>query len=422
MSDAVPIEILQEVFKLCFSPPLVAYDAGKFPWYLGHVCSRWRALFFSMRSTFWNEIIIDDLRHNTADKHIEGIVAFFLDRTCGKPFSFIYSHAFRTYDIRKILAHSEQWEKACIRLEPYELEYLCDIKGRLPLLEELDISICSGKVNGHWRTEAANIFEDAPLLTHVVLCDAPGGPFKFNWSSLTVVSFEQIEETTKNFLPILRETINLVELRIGHDFPEDPDSKEGRLIHLPHLERLSINEVAFLTILETPSLQQLKLNFSDCSRSDIDRVGITGAFLRRWGIKLSALVIERGHATTAKAILSLTPELDKLALLNVSHVAIVFDWMAETGTQELRFNSLNVKWTYSHVRRGLEALHEMIARRNPLDDDRSSSPKEVFIQIPKKSQSVAAILITPLCRDRGIRFGFVNEASILPWGVDAYYG
>ena len=103
-----------------------------------------------------------------------------------------------------------------------------------------------------------------------------------------------------------------------------------------------------------------------------------GAFLRRWGIKLSALVIEDGYAATAKAILLLTPELDKLALVNVSNVAIVFDWMAETGTQELRFNSLLVKWTYRRVGGGLAALHDMITLRNP-------SPKEVFIQILKES-------------------------------------
>ena len=120
-------------------------------------------------------------------RHIEGIVAFFLGRTCGKPFSFIYIRTSRTHDIRQILAHSEQWEEACIRLQPYELEYLCDIKGRPPLLEELDIDMIR-RGQDHWRMEAANIFEDAPLLTHVVLWDAPG-PFKFNWSSLTVVSF-----------------------------------------------------------------------------------------------------------------------------------------------------------------------------------------------------------------------------------------
>jgi hypothetical protein len=111
---------------------------------------------------------------------------------------------------------------------------------------------------------------------------------------------------------------------------------------------------------------------------------MTAAFLRRWGVKLSTLVIKGGHATTAKAILPLlTPELDELALLNVSKVAIVFDWMAETGTQELRFDSLNVKWTYSCVGGGLEALHDM------------------------KYSSMQA-----LCRDRGIRFGIVDKASI----------
>ena len=71
--------------------------------------------------------------------------------------------------------------------------------------------------------------------------------------------------------------------------------------------------------------------------------------------------------------------------------------------QELRFNSLLVKWTYRRV----GGLHDMITRRNP-------SPKEVFIQIlkekPKWSGECDA---TVYCRDRGIRFGIVDEASIL---------
>jgi hypothetical protein len=141
MSDIIPVEILQKIFKQCASgpSPLQAYKAHMFPWY-GHVCSRWRALLFSMHSTFWNEIIIYDWMQRTLDKYIEGIVAFFLDRTCGKPFSFKYcvnAGSCCTFD--DILAHlidhnSEHWEGAVIRLSPSELEHLCGIKRRLPLL------------------------------------------------------------------------------------------------------------------------------------------------------------------------------------------------------------------------------------------------------------------------------------------------
>ena len=77
-------------------------------------------------------------------KRIEEIVAFFLDRTCGAPFSFKFCMKRRyTYDVRPILmrliVHSEQWEEVSIDLHPYELVYFCGAKGRLPLLKMLDI-------------------------------------------------------------------------------------------------------------------------------------------------------------------------------------------------------------------------------------------------------------------------------------------
>lgn len=66
----------------------------------------------------------------------------------------------------------------------------------------------------------------------------------------------------------------------------------------------------------------------------------------------------------------------------------------------------------------------MIAGRNLLEAGRNSSPKEVFIQVFKVKRNLAVDLIKPLCRDRGIRFGFVNETvqrSTLPWDVNTFY-
>ena len=67
---------------------------------------------------------------------------------------------------------------------------------------------------------------------------AMGRAIKFNWSSLTVVDFRQ----ASNVLPILRVPINWVEL--GRD--------PGSLIHLPRLERLSINECGIFDHLGNP--------------------------------------------------------------------------------------------------------------------------------------------------------------------------
>jgi hypothetical protein len=137
----IPLEILQEVFKQCSSPlrPLIAHE---FPWYLGHVCSQWRVLFFSMRSTFWNRIAIQLFysgKERSASR-IEEIVAFFLDRTCGRPFSFqLYISPAFTFDVQPILLdlvdHSEQWEEASIQLLAPKLEYLWR-QGPSPAVEK----------------------------------------------------------------------------------------------------------------------------------------------------------------------------------------------------------------------------------------------------------------------------------------------
>ena len=83
------------------------------------------------------------------------------------------------------------------------------------------------------------VLEDAHLLTHVVLWDAPVWLFTFKWSSLTTVTFKETSTIPKNVFPILRDTINL-ELIIEHRFLEGPYSEGDGLIHLPHLERPSV--------------------------------------------------------------------------------------------------------------------------------------------------------------------------------------
>ena len=87
----LPIEILRQIFAYS-SSSLRVRRAHEFPWYLGQVCSRWRALFFSMRSTFWKRIEInwdnDFPRRTRFAESVKAILAFFLNRTQGAPFSF----------------------------------------------------------------------------------------------------------------------------------------------------------------------------------------------------------------------------------------------------------------------------------------------------------------------------------------------
>ena len=142
----IPTEILQEVFKQSLRSPLRAHEAYDFPWYLGHVCSEWRALFFSIRSTFWNRIEIEfDRQDQTYVKedyffHLQGIISFFLDCTDGAPFSFTFcmENCADQYGadliFKLLLEHSEQWEEPSIRLWASELRLLRNAKGHFPFL------------------------------------------------------------------------------------------------------------------------------------------------------------------------------------------------------------------------------------------------------------------------------------------------
>jgi hypothetical protein len=369
---------------------------------------------------FWNKIVIVG-----QDKCIKEIVAFFIDRTCGEPFSFEFrGHTCDVYPIlMDLVVHSEQWETVSIQLRQSQLGYLCGAMGRLPLLKKLNILVEDHGTTGNTiPTMISNIFEDAPRLTHIVVSDAAVRQFKFNWSSLTVVNFQQPKDW-QIILAVLRETSNLVELTIKHEFPDHLDGGGGGLIHLPHLECLSVNVVAFLTILKTPSLQQLKIDFHPSESNGLNNVGFIVAFLHRSAIKLSTLVIQNGSAANVKEILPFTPEINKLVLLMVADTTNVFKWLAGTGVQELRCSNLNLLWAYSTTEggaEGLKALHYMIARRNRLRDVRDPSPREVFNWIPCGAQSTAANLQL-LCRGKGIRFASrVDEEMTLPWGVNLY--
>ena len=447
----IPMDILQEVFEQSWTSPLRAHLPSEFPWYLGHVCSEWRALFFSMRSTFWNSIEIEwhdefdiCLKQQDADNVTE-IVHFFLDCTGGVPFSFQLcttgchpeneTHYNSHPTLVALINCSEQWQNVYIQLYTTELVFLCATKGHLPQLKKLEIVVEQDRELEHQYASrtvprmVTDIFEDAPVLKEVVLDDFSMWQFKFSWSSLTALGFG-FHESGMETLAVLRETINLVELTIerptvtvleGELAIERSSSRAfietlietSESIHLPHLERLSIDDVALLAVLDTPSLQRLKIDFHHGDSG-------VATFLRRCGIKLSTLVLYGGRTgivASLKEILLSAPELDQLVLCNIRDITDLFKWMAGTETPEVRFNSLQLHALYSYwPRDGGGALHDLIARRNPPNNERSLSPKEVFIDIDIDESEVANL--KSLCRDRGIRFGLVEEMPIIPWGTD----
>ena len=256
----LPIEILREIFAY-LSSPLRVHRAHEFPWYLGKVCSRWRVLFFSMRSTFWKKIEIDwepsFLRLIRFSERLKAILAFFLHRTQGAPFSFSLFREGGYPDkkhvrwiLKDLLDHSRQWEEVFIRTDPivFGVGILRNAKGHLPLLKKLEITTTTSS-GPPIRPTFADIFKDAPLLTHVVLQNLP--VWEFNWSSLTILGVG-CQISVYSSLDILQKTVNLVELTFSTVFL-DRDAEDmgiSDVIHFPCLERLSIVGIKILAILE----------------------------------------------------------------------------------------------------------------------------------------------------------------------------
>jgi hypothetical protein len=301
MSD-LPTEILREIFAY-FSSPLRVSQAYRFPWYLGQVCSRWRALFFSMQSTFWRKIEIGrDYnpwlgRLMPSPERVTTILAFFLNnRTQGAPFSFSFFHpnGYRQEKkhmrriLKDLLDYSRQWEEVSIRLQLADLNLLRDAKGHLPLLKRLDI-VVDNDYRGMVPHPSLTIFEDAPLLTHVVV----GGIFawEFDWPSLTILSIGYLQNLTRTFA-ILQKTVNLVELTVSHVVYNGDVAISG-LIHLPHLKYLFTRGDGLLTVLETPALRRLEI-WTSQDASSVAKARVVVDFFHRSRLKLA--LVENGKS------------------------------------------------------------------------------------------------------------------------------
>ena len=252
-----------------------------------------------MRSTFWKKIEID-WEHNLLSliqfsQSLKAILAFFLNRTQGAPFSF---SLFREGDypdkkhvrwiLKDLLDHSRQWEEVFIRTDPilFDLNLLRSAKGHLPLLKKLEIaSTTYSRPPVH--PSLAGIFKDAPLLTHVVFEDDP--VWDFNWSSLTILGIGYQIDIDKS-LDILQKAVNLVELTFTDMFlyrDAGDMGISGLIIHFPHLECLSIVGIKILTILETPALRRLEIWDNGDELVSVVKAHETVDFICRSQLKLS---------------------------------------------------------------------------------------------------------------------------------------
>jgi len=318
----LPDDIIREIFGY-FSTSLRLHVSKEFPWFLGHVCSAWRTIFLTMTTEFWQSISLDFRNQRPADaRHINCILEmmrFFVTRNQEETISFKYllpkddwAHGQQGIaGLRRVLEvlveESMRWESVSIETASLDLPTLQRVKDRLPSLRSLGLRI---PVN-HPSNISPGMFENAPSLQQVMLV----GHFnwKLNWSSLTSLELGQAHFEL-DVLIVLSRALNVEKLTIQHASVNPPVMGSGtpmpQTIRLPHLKWFSLQGGAqFLTVLEAPKLDELKLEF----HIHRDLASVT-SFLSRSSCTIQRLTLKSIAQSAFAEILRRTPKIEYLEL------------------------------------------------------------------------------------------------------------
>jgi len=90
--------------------------------------------------------------------------------------------------------------------------------------------------------------------------------WRFKWASLTSIYPHTFIDNPQIIVATLGQTINQRNSSsVAQNFSTDFASVKGTKIKLVLLKYLSIQEVSFLTVLETPALEELEIEFKESS-------------------------------------------------------------------------------------------------------------------------------------------------------------
>ena len=113
-------------------------QAAEFPWYLGHICSPWRAVFLSMRQEFWGKFMLYPPTSRSLKfkaRRCAALVKLFIECARGQPFSFdIHQDTQSRIILKKFMKESSCWLDASFSIAKSEISSLLKIKNRLPHL------------------------------------------------------------------------------------------------------------------------------------------------------------------------------------------------------------------------------------------------------------------------------------------------
>jgi hypothetical protein len=264
-------------------------EPAQFPWYLGHICSRWRDVFISYPAFWSNFIIYLELDydiygeprtiHEPDVTRALAILNVCLPRGGNGPFSFklvLYSYDLRYGSdqssksrcglqvLELLVGQSNRWHDAHIELCESGLPILYMVKDRLPILRSVRVNIWSCGA-ASMRTPSSNyidLFEDASQLKCL---HAGVFTWRVDWSALTVVHLRYPYRVSMH-LEALSRCSRLEELNIYGRFRMHLDPIP---VALPFLKILRTGSERALQLFQMPMLQELCIKrITDLRRPD----------------------------------------------------------------------------------------------------------------------------------------------------------
>ncbi|PFH46235.1 hypothetical protein AMATHDRAFT_8062 [Amanita thiersii Skay4041] len=319
----LPPETLCEILSY-FSATLTVNRTSSFPWYLGHICTSWRAVFLHQ---FWTSININWWSHSAGRLYVPWervleLVQTFLVRTQGRLFTFKFispfnrdfqtSHSHRT--LRTLMDHSDRWAGASLRIYESYLPLLQLVKGRLPHLRALEIRY---NVRGVLEPDCPSIdaFHDAPLLEYAYMNQQV--PWAINYTTLHTLHIGELVNTAL-LLDALRQTRCLQELIVSRALA-DPLLQECTLpVVLPQVKLFAIGSGgAFLLYLVMPALEDFIVYAISNSQPSILE------FLSR-GHQIRCFTVDKCSSADTCAFLEYMPGLISLSLCYVYPISVMF--------------------------------------------------------------------------------------------------
>jgi hypothetical protein len=186
-----------------------------------------------------------------------------------------------------VFPHRERWEylKLCL-----SLSLPSTIAGPMPLLRHLDFEV---REFADTTYVVKAVLLELPLLRTAILNDVATSWVVLPWAQLTSLTLKRV--LPREFIPILRQTSNLVHCNLGL-YPVYGPSHEIPDIMLPHLESLTLKDTdpdtgirlsRYCTFI-VPALRSLQILEEFLGESPIDELAL---FMSKSGCRLEKLCI-----------------------------------------------------------------------------------------------------------------------------------